>query len=317
MESLDEERKENYRDLQEKIVELDKTKEELERAKESSTQSWLDSKPLIDELEKLKSDLADSQNRSKSDIILPELETEFEITIKSIRERKKKEFETTKMIAEINQDLDGTNRELEKIKSDVDAEQRASGKLKQVLWVKKQTLRRSKLTLRAVRLESEAFRESLAETQRHINNAHSDKTVEISQEEYYALTRKAKEETRAAERRVTISMEEKLAAETSRNLALKRLKESYSGNRSRRRRVKEDMEKAEERQPGYMAVPTVNNRGLDLHEAREKPIANSVPPRRIMRSQSNRNKKMVKRKRASIFKQIRSFFKRSMTKLFG
>jgi chromosome segregation ATPase len=179
MESYEEERMENKshkgRDLREslgstleeaKMAELMKTKKELKRASDSATQSWLDSRPLIDELDRLKSGLASAKNQSTmSKIAISEIESQLESTNTCIKSKKEEELKVTKMINEISQALDQTREKLERIKQDIDEERRGRLKLKQVVHVSNQTLWTLQLMLRAVRLESEAFGKSEAEDQ--------------------------------------------------------------------------------------------------------------------------------------------------------
>ncbi|KAK9285493.1 hypothetical protein L1049_024687 [Liquidambar formosana] len=62
-------------DSEAKKAELTKMKEELERAIDSAMQSWLDSRPFIDQLEKLQTGL-DKTRSSTSDTVISESQLE-------------------------------------------------------------------------------------------------------------------------------------------------------------------------------------------------------------------------------------------------
>jgi hypothetical protein len=221
MESYDEERIENQshktRDpresssstLEAKMAELIKTKEELKQAKDNAMQSWLDSRPLIDELERLKSNFANDKNQStRSNIIVSELESQLESTNTCIISKKEEELKATKMINEISQALDQTREKMERLKLETDEEPQARLKLKQVLCLKKQTLRTLQLKLQAAQLESEAFGASAAEALHYINCSEKDDTiVQLSHEDYYTLKGRAEEKTSLVGWRVSMSME--------------------------------------------------------------------------------------------------------------
>ena len=221
MESYDEERIENQshktRDpresssstLEAKMAELIKTKEELKRAKDNAMQSWLDSRPLIDELERLKSNFANAKNQStRSNIIVSELESQLESTNTCIISKKEEELKATKMINEISQALDQTREKMERLKLETDEEPQARLKLKQVLCLKKQTLRTLQLKLQAAQLESEAFGAFAAEALHYINCSEKDDTiVQLSHEDYYTLKGRAEEKTSLVGSRVSMSME--------------------------------------------------------------------------------------------------------------
>ncbi|KAK3222666.1 hypothetical protein Dsin_009691 [Dipteronia sinensis] len=198
MELDDEERKDSYlqkarkskeiygNTIDAKMAELVMIKEELKRARDSVTQSCLDSKPLIDELETLKAALASAKNRfSMSNVVISELELELETTSKSIRSKKEEEHKARRTVGEASQALDQTRVELESLKLVMEEELRARSKHKQVQRLRKQTLRMLQLTVRAARIESEAFGESDAEALRQIKNLETDSsTVQLTHEEY-------------------------------------------------------------------------------------------------------------------------------------
>lgn len=321
--SYEEERIENQshkaRDLRERIgstleeakmAELMKTKKELKRAKDSATQSWLDSRPLIVELERLKSSLASAQNQSTtSNIAISEIESQLESTNTCIKSKKEEALTVTKMINEISQALNQTREKLGRLKQDIDEEQHARLKLKQVLEVRNQSLWTLQLMLRAVPLETEAFGTSEAEALHLINCSEKDNTiVQLNHEDYNALTRRAKEETSLADWRLYVSMEQKLAAEASRNFALTRLKDLNSDNNLQRWAAKEEeiiedgftKREAEEQDPSMKVGASVNNRQNAFPKARDKLPATSnhrKPPQQFRRSRSKNNRKLIKKKK--------------------
>ncbi|KAF2295196.1 hypothetical protein GH714_032018 [Hevea brasiliensis] len=302
--------KEQPRDTETKMAELIDIKEELHRAKDNAMQSWLDSKPLIDELEKLQANLASARNRtSMSNIVISELKSQLEAISIEIRTKMEEETKSKKMINEITQDLEQKHEESELIKKDADEEHRTRSKLKQVLRMRRQSLRTLQLTLQAISLESDAFGASAVEALAHVKSSETDNTiVRISQEEYHALTRKAKEETALAEWRVSVSMEQKLAAEESRNFALSRLKELRRKKRNKEEKIIN--EEVEEQQ----SPVKVMNSGIDFPKARAQAIGKS----KQRKPQQQRRKSVMKskKKKLSIFNRIQSFLVRSIARLF-
>lgn len=281
MESYGEERIENQshkprdpressgRTLEANMAELTKTKEELKRAKDNAMQSWLDSKPLIDELVRLKSNLESAKNQSTmSNIVISELESQLGSTNASIRTKKEEEHKATEMINEKRQALDRTREKIKRLKLDIAGSQ-ARLKLKQGLSVKKKTLQTLQLMLQATQLESEALAASAAEALHYIECSEKDETIiQLSHEEYNALERRAEEETTLADWRVSVSMEQKLVAEASQNLALTRMKDFNSHSKLQRRGLNKEKKirdgftkrKAEEQVPSIKVGASVNNR---------------------------------------------------------
>lgn len=336
METEDKERKENpgsnTSDLEAKTAELVKTKAELKRAKDNAMLSWLDSKPLIDELERLKATLASAKNRcSMSNMIVSELQAELDSTTKSIMSKKEEEVNATMMIKELSQALAETRQELEALKLATDEERRARSNLKQVLRRKRQKLRTSQLALRATRIESEACRASAAEALRCIGISETDGaiTVQMTQEEYHALKRRAEEEASLAEWRVSVSMEQREGVEASRDFALSRLQETRLRRRSRMSVKDEKIAGQEAREmaeelDSKIKAEGQENRGFAFPKARAKLInAESSRSRgksqQMRRSKSNNNNgnSLVKKRRTSILRQIKDFIVRSITRLFG
>ncbi|XVF17731.1 hypothetical protein REPUB_Repub10bG0148900 [Reevesia pubescens] len=204
--SFDNERTENYLDkaresdkgssntLEAKVAELRKTKEELKRAKDNAIESWLDSKPLIDELER-------PRNSSKSTVGTVEGR-------QGLRAQSKSKTKTNLPAEEADS-------------SDISTHTSSCANIIRCFR------RTFQLTLRAVRIESEAFGASGAQALRYINHPESDNSqIELTQEDYYALKRRAKEETSLEDWRVSVAMEQKVTAEAGRNLTLTRLKET-------------------------------------------------------------------------------------------
>ncbi|CAN6680184.1 unnamed protein product [Malus baccata var. baccata] len=177
-----------------------KTNEEIKKAKESIMQAWIDSRPLIDELELVKCGLACAENRYD----------------KQEHQIQKGE---TRMINGINQALDQTHQETERFKCDADEELQARSRLKQGLLIRRQTLRTLQLGLEAVRIEKEALVASKEEALKYIN----------SQDENFL-----------SDWRVLVASEQKLATEASRNKALEKLNRLLSEKVSREGEIQEE-----------------------------------------------------------------------------
>ncbi|XP_057501688.1 protein WEAK CHLOROPLAST MOVEMENT UNDER BLUE LIGHT 1-like [Actinidia eriantha] len=308
-----------------KMSELQKTKEELKRAKDEATQSFLDSKTLVDHLEKLQSNVAATKSRiNMLTIVGSELESQLEMIDSSIRSKKEDEVKIRTTINEMNQDLDQTRVEMEQIKLEKDEERRARSELKQVLRLKRQTLRALQLMLRAVRLESEAFGSSAGDALHYINHSEMDNTtVQLTQEEYHELTRRAKEETSLADWRVSVSTEQRLVAKTSRDSTMRRLKELHTDKKLRRRKMKERVDgnitrDAEQDSRLKVGAP-VDSRQIAFPKARAKLMAESSSqgkPRQQLRKSRN-NKKLVKKRKPSFCAQINTCLVRTISGLCG
>ncbi|KAK7263102.1 hypothetical protein RJT34_30686 [Clitoria ternatea] len=214
-------------------VELAKTKEELRRAKEISMQSWLDSKPLIDELENQKTNLANAQQSSDtSQAVIAELESQLEIIHKSIKSKREDQLKTESMIHEINNAMDQARNDMEKLKHEGKKEKQTVAKLRQTLHLRKQTVQTLQLTLRAVLLESDAVEESSTKALQQINHSENHRdVVQLTHDNYHALIRRAKEYISHANWRVSVLTEQKLASEATRELVLSRLNK-FSSSRS-------------------------------------------------------------------------------------
>lgn len=220
-------------------AELDEAKKELNRAKENAMQSWLDSKPLIDELEKQKTNLANAQQNSNTpEIAIVELESQLEITEKSIKSKREDHVKTENMIYEINHALDQMCNDMERLKHNIKKEKQTRAKLKQTLHLRRRTVQTLQLTLQAVLLELDAVEVSTAKAFQLINHSDNNTSdVQLSHRDYYALKSRAEERKSQANWRVSVSMEQKLAAEATREFALSRLNHFYSSKSwSRNRR---------------------------------------------------------------------------------
>ncbi|GMJ07978.1 hypothetical protein HRI_004467000 [Hibiscus trionum] len=305
--------------LEAKIAELRKTKEQLKRAKDDATDSWLDSKPLIDELERLKSELTITQNQNSiSNNMISELESKLETLVKDIRAKREEELRAVKTVNEMNRVLEQTRKELEQLKADRDDERRTRSKLKNTLRLRRQTLRTLQFTLRAVRIESEAFGASAAKEIQYIDHLESDNSpVELTQEDYYALKRRAKEETSLATWRVSVAMEQRATAEAAQNSALKRLKETRPDKKSPSRKGNGKMvevEETKEEEAGdldliKLDVDEVPNKDFALPKARAKEINQNKKgkPQLMNKSKSRRNTVLTVKKKISIVARIKFF----------
>lgn len=302
-----------------KVEELAKTKQELKRAKENAMQSWLDSRPLIDELEMQKSNLADAKKRLNSSFI-PELESQLEIINKSIKSKREDQFKAETVSHEINHVLDRGRDELERLKLDIKKERQAQAKLRQILQLRKQKLRTSQLTLQALQLESDALEKSADEALDQIKRSETlTAVVQLTHEEYYDLTRVAEEKFSQANQRVSLSMEKKLAAEAARDLALSRLNKLYSSrSRSVDRRNRTGQWKTErdaKKQDSSKKVGVPANRTGASSKAQAKLLAKSEvgKPQQFRRSRTN----IKKKEKASILHLMKGCLGQKIKKLWG
>ncbi|KVI02669.1 Protein of unknown function DUF827, plant [Cynara cardunculus var. scolymus] len=275
--------------LSDKIEELHRTNEELKQAKDEAMQSWLDSRPLIDELERLQSGLADAKEQSDNGLV-SKLESELMEIHLTIRAKKEEELKAGTEINHMTRASEALREEMERIKLETDEIRRTRSKMRKGIKLRRQRLRTLKLTLRAVRLESEAYAASAAAAVDQIGRArsldHTD-TIELTQEDYFALTRRAKEETSLADWRVVVATEQRVVAEESRDSALKKLTDPYGS-------VKEG-EISDKEVTGFRSKP-----GTPFPRARAKQMAHGG----------------IKKKR-SIFIEIKSYFARKIKYLFG
>ncbi|KAG8641239.1 hypothetical protein MANES_13G125400v8 [Manihot esculenta] len=304
--------------LQSKMAELSLIKEDLQKEKGSTTQSYFAYRTLTDELGKLQSTLAVVKNRtsmstSMSNAMILELVSKLEAINMSIRSKMEEEVEMKQTINEINEAMDEARKEKETNKRDMEEERRVRSELKQVLRMRRQKLRTLQLQIQAVERESEAFLASAAEALELLNNSRTDNncTIQLTMEEYKDMKERAKEETTLAEWRVSLFMKQQLAAEVNRNMALSRLKEL----RRRKSKEKEKNEDAqitreiEEHQPS----PAREEGQVKKREALSKPPGKAAGK---LSKNSRKNKRRGKKKKQSILFQIRRFFVRNISRFF-
>ncbi|KAK9053226.1 hypothetical protein SSX86_029858 [Deinandra increscens subsp. villosa] len=291
--------------LSDKIEELHRIQEQLKQAKDEAMQSWLDSRPLIDELEKLQSELADAKLRSESTIVT-KLESELMAINISIRVKGEEDLKARTEINERTRVSERLREEMERDKLETNERKRARSRMKMVIKMRRQTLRTLKLSLRAVRLETEAYRASAEAAVEQITRAqvsNHGSTIELTQEDYFALTRRAKEEASLADWRVVVTTEQRLAAEEGRDLALKRLSDSTLSSVTMKN--KDEGEISEK-------VSSFRNRASTPYpKARAK-----LMTERGAKTETNRRQLAGKKKR-SIFVKVKSFFAQKMKYLFG
>ncbi|CAI9758789.1 unnamed protein product [Fraxinus pennsylvanica] len=288
-----------------KIQELEKLKENLKQAKDDAMQSWLDSQPLIDELEKMQADLSSVKSRViKANAVISELQPQLGTTDMCIKSTKEEELKMKKIIDDKSEDLERTQEEMEKLKTKIDEQQRKRTKLKQVLRLKRQSLLTLQLTHEAIQLESQAFEKSAAHALSYISNKSEgvvNIVVQLTQDEYHMLKRRSREQTSLAERRISVSMEQKLVAENSRDYSFRRLQQLYSHHRSSKRRMEEN------RSP---------NEGFGGLTEEQYASIREVTPRNQQKFKSNNGNFLVKKKKSSIFYRIRSCFAQKFRKYF-
>ncbi|KAK1438985.1 hypothetical protein QVD17_04799 [Tagetes erecta] len=289
--------------LSDKIEELHKIKEQIKQAKDEAMQSWLDSRPLIDELEKLQSELAHAKLQTANTIVT-NLESELMAVNISIRLKEEEDLKARTEINEMTRVSESLREEIERNKLEINEEKRARCRMKMTIKMKRQTLRTIKLTLRAVRLEAEAYRASAEAALEQVKRAqvsNQESTIELTQEDYFALTRRAKEEASLADWRVVVATEQRLAAEEGRDSALKQLNESTLNDGSLNEREISDKESSSFRNRATTPFPV----------ARAKLVASGG-----VKTETNQKKKVSKKKR-SIFIKMKSFFARRIKNLFG
>ncbi|CAM8985748.1 unnamed protein product [Rhodiola kirilowii] len=313
-----------YHELRDKMAELSKTKAEIQRAKDSATQSWLDSRPMIDELEKLQLQLESARKRvTETENIISHLQMELESVHSQIRDMNEGGREANKTISETNQALDQLRDDMEELKEAADEEKRMRKKLKQTLRVKRQELRKVQLTLRAVRMETEGYTVSEGEALQHVNRLEKENsTVQLSVEDYAALTKRAKEETSLGDWRVLISVEQRVVAEAAREAAVKRLKEFYSEQRSKNKVAEEDEHVRQEMLPEddehVAKIPrSVSTRTSSVNaSSRRTDVPSQESGLRQHQRVGGKRRNVPQKKKTSIFYKIRRFFVLKITRLF-
>ncbi|KAK9136093.1 hypothetical protein Syun_015423 [Stephania yunnanensis] len=194
-------------------------------------------KPLTDRLEYRQEDLEKAKSHAaKVAVKISELESHLETVNASISNKKGEEVKSRNMIEELQKSLDQKHAEMETLKFETDHDRRLRGKMKQQLRLRRETLRTLQLTLRAIRIESEAIGTSAAGALQHtkLSDSEQENNVQLSLEEYSALTRRADEELALAEWRVSVSGEQREMAESRRDDAVTRLKQTYDQRKSRK-----------------------------------------------------------------------------------
>ena len=294
-------------------AELDEAKKELNRAKENAMQSWLDSKPLIDELEKQKTNLANAQENSNTpEIAIMELESQLEITQKSIKSKREDHHKTENMIYEINHALDQMCNDMERLKHNIKKEKQTRAKLKQTLHLRRRKVQTLQLTLQAVLLELDAVEVSTAKAVQLINHSENNTSdVQLSHRDYYDLKRRAEERISQANWRVSVSMEQKLAAEATREFALSRLNHFYSSKSWSRNRTDIIGQWHKEKEATTQEVIVIEEVTTNIKSASPKSHAKSlVKSEGGKRQHSRRSTINIKTKKSSILHRMRKCFNR-------
>jgi len=294
-------------------AELDEAKKELNRAKENAMQSWLDSKPLIDELEKQKTNLANAQENSNTpEIAIMELESQLEITQKSIKSKREDHHKTENMIYEINHALDQMCNDMERLKHNIKKEKQTRAKLKQTLHLRRRKVQTLQLTLQAVLLELDAVEVSTAKAVQLINHSENHTSeVQLSHRDYYALKRRAEERISQANWRVSVSTEQKLAAEATHEFALSRLNHFYSSKSSSRNRRNIIGQWHKEKEAKTQDMIGQEEVTTNINSASPKSHAKSlVKSEGGKRQHSRRSASNIKTKKSSILHRIGKCFNR-------
>ncbi|CAN0843268.1 hypothetical protein LINGRAHAP2_LOCUS3782 [Linum grandiflorum] len=259
------------------MKELIKTNEELKVAKDQAVQSWLDSKPLIDELEKLQSEVNAAKNRkSISNAAISDLQLELEDNQRRMSSKMEEELQAIKITNELTKALDQTCKDLETIKLEADEQRRERLKLKQM-----------------------------------------DNDIKLSGEEYCSLARREREETSLSNWRVSVAEEQKLAAEASRNMALSRLSQVSETKKSRRRWGEEDSIVEDEETRAVVAEGTTGDSSgrvggqIVIPKARARAMREETARRCSSHNKNSKKRMTVKKRRNnhSFFGKITNFLK--------
>lgn len=289
--------------LKAKAAELKRLKEKLKKAKDDAEQSWLDSKPLIDELEKLQLELA-SMNKSQATIsgtTISDLESQIEEVGISIRSKKEEELKIQTAIDGINQELNSAREEIEQLEIERDENQRTRSHTKKVLRLKNQSLQALQLTVRAIRLEAEAYGASAAEANRYVSCSHerNETLIKLTQQDYKALVRRAREETTFAEWRISVAMEQKGAAEEKRNASKRRLQNLlYSRKRKAQKTGLGNQTSAPQVEEYY---PYSDEKEEEDHAAK------NVFRRKLREQNAKKSNNVSLKKKRSLFSRLRIF----------
>lgn len=290
--------------LKGKKIETRNTKEDLKQAKRDAVGWWLNSRPLFDEIGEYQS--------ARSNIIASGLKSQIEASKAEIKSRREGELQVTTRIKELNDQLDVTCKYIEQLKLKIQEESRKKSEMKQVLLMRKQTVEALRLTHRALLFETEASRASAAQALQYIFRSQSDDTtIQLSVEEYNALTRAAEEEISLNNWRVSVSTEQRLAAQDSRDLAFKKLEALYCPD-SDIKNEKTENEIREDRSTGSQD----EKEHLPIIEEEEEDTVFICPARSPQRlvdvtEQSDDTKLVAIRKKPSVLTQLRIFFEQN------
>lgn len=301
-----------------KNAQLEQIKEDLRQAKEDAMQSWLDSRPLIDEFEKMQAELESTKaSVLKATTTITELQAQLGTTDMCIKSAKNKEQNLRMMINDKNQNVHKMQEDMEQLKTKIDQKRRRRSKLKLVLRLKRQTLQTLELTSEAIKRESEAFSTSAAQALFYINNTEAANVmIQLTQEEYGSLKEEAKEQISLAEWQISASAEEKLAAENNRDLAFRRLQSLHPHNRFRQSNMTGQTIHTEtvmnNRRPYTRAGSPTRHRQVSQGRVKSPTRVSKRNPQ--WKSQNYDSFRMKKKK--SIFFRIKSFIVRSLTKYF-
>lgn len=296
--------------LKAKTAELKRIKEKLKKAKDDAEQSWLDSKPLIDELENLQSELVNMKSQAAiSGATISDLECRIGEIGFSIRSKKEEELKLQTAIEGINQELNRTKEEIEQLLIERDENHRTISHLKKVSRTRNQSLQALELAERATRLEAEAYGASAAEANLYVNYSHQrdETSIKLTQQEYIELVRKAREETAFAEWRISVAMEQKYAAEENRNSSKRRLQNLlYTKTRKTRKR------RAQNGPRNQNNVPEVEEYFPSSDEKEEKDHTAAVNRqkgfrRKLQEQNVKKNNKVSMKKKKSLFSRLRIF----------
>uniref|UniRef100_A0A164UAR2 Patatin n=1 Tax=Daucus carota subsp. sativus TaxID=79200 RepID=A0A164UAR2_DAUCS len=291
--------------LKGKKIETRNTKEDLKQAKRDAVGWWLNSRPLFDEIGEYQS--------ARSNIIASGLKSQIEASKAEIKSRREEELQVTTRIKELNDQLDVTCKYIEQLKLKIQEESRKKSEMKQVLLMRKQTVEALRLTHRALLFETEASRASAAQALQYIFRSQSDDTtIQLSVEEYNALTRAAEEEISLNNWRVSVSTEQRLAAQDSRDLAFKKLEALYCPDNDIKHEKTEN-EIREERSTGSQD----EKKHLPIIEEEEEEDTVFICPARSpqhlvdVTEQSDDTKLVAIRKKPSVLTQLRVFFEQN------
>ncbi|KAG6424658.1 hypothetical protein SASPL_115077 [Salvia splendens] len=104
--------------LTEKTAELEKAMEDLKQANEEAVQSWLDSRPLIDELEKSQAELNATRARvANANSVISEFQAQLGTTEMCIKSAKDEEHNMQMKMNVLNQDVHAMQEETEHLKA--------------------------------------------------------------------------------------------------------------------------------------------------------------------------------------------------------